>query len=30
MTILGIGRENLVKVAVDEDARMKTDGKYLV
>lgn len=30
MTILGIGRENLVQVPVDENARIKTDGKYLV
>lgn len=30
MTILGIGRENLVHVPVDEDARIKTDRKYLV
>lgn len=30
MTILGIGRENLVHVPVDEDARIRTDRKYLV
>ena len=30
MTILGIGRENLVHVAVDEDARINTARKYLV
>ena len=30
MTILGIGRENLVHVPVDEDARINIERKYLV
>ena len=29
MTILGIGRENLVQVPVDKDARIKIHRKYL-
>lgn len=30
VTILGIGRENLVHVPVDKDARIKTHRKHLV